>query len=138
MLKIRLQRVGKKHDPSFRVILTDAKQGPKSGKFIENLGFYDAIRKIKQIKADRVKYWISNGAQVSDTAYNILVGEKVIEGKKINVLPKKTPIIKETQSEDKNIIPNEAVKEEKIEEVKTEISESVAVEEIKEPVSEDK
>ncbi|MBU1046941.1 30S ribosomal protein S16 [Patescibacteria group bacterium] len=97
MLKIRLQRVGKKHDPSFRVLLTDSRRGPKSGDFIENLGFYDAIRKVKQIKADRVKHWIANGAQVSDTVHNILVSENIIEGKKKNVLPKKSPVINEAK-----------------------------------------
>lgn len=95
MLKIRLQRVGRKHDPSYRIILTDVKQGPKSGKFIENLGFYDARRDVREVKGERVNYWIGKGAQVSDTVHNILVTEKVIEGKKINVLPKKTPIKKE-------------------------------------------
>ena len=101
MLKIRLQRVGKKHDPSFRIILTDVRQGPKSGKFIEILGFYDAIRKVKKIKVDRVKHWIANGTQVSNTVHNILVSEKVIEGKKVNALPKKTPIKKEVKEEEK-------------------------------------
>ena len=131
MLKIRLQRVGRKHDPSYRVILTDARQGPKSGKFIEILGFYDAVRKVKKIKADRVKHWISNGAQVSDTVHNILVSEKVIEGKKVNVLPKKTPIKKVASSatrrgggkevpiEDKEV-KEEKEKEEVVEEPKTE------------------
>lgn len=97
MLKIRLQRVGRKHDPSYRVVLIDSQRGPKSGNFVENLGFYDAIRKVKQIKADRVKHWIENGAQVSDTVHNILVSEKVIEGKKKNVLPKKSPVVNEAK-----------------------------------------
>jgi len=95
MLKIRLQRVGRKHDPSYRIILVDVHQGPKSGKFIENLGFYDARKDIKQVKGEKIKYWIANGAQVSDTVHNILVSEKVIIGKKLNVLPKKAPIKKE-------------------------------------------
>jgi len=126
MLKIRLQRVGRKHDPSYRIILTDIKQGPKSGKFIENLGFYDARKDLRQVKGDRVKYWIGNGAQVSDTVHNILINEKVLEGKKINVLPKKTPIKKEVEEV-------KAVKEE-TESVVEEIPESVteSVEEVKE------
>ncbi len=95
MLKIRLQRVGRKHDPSYRVVLTEVSQGPKSGKFIENLGFYDARTDVRQVKGERVKYWIENGAQISDTVHNILVNEKVIDGKKINVLPRKTPIKKD-------------------------------------------
>ena len=144
MLKIRLQRVGKKHDPSFRVILIDSRKGPKSGSFIENLGFYDAIRKVKQIKADRVKHWISNGAQVSDTVHNILVSEKIVEGKKKNVLPKKSPIVKEKEeaeekagetSDEKEVVSEDKaevteIPEAPVEEVKEEIKEEVPVEEV--------
>ena len=101
MLKVRLQRVGKNHEPIYRLVLTDSKNGPKSGKFLEILGNYDARKNDKTIlKEDRIKHWISNGAQVSGTVHNILVGSKVIEGKKINVLPKKTPIIKEKPAEE--------------------------------------
>lgn len=90
MLIIRLQRVGRTHEPSFRIVLTDSKNGPKSGKAVEVLGSYDA-RKGKgnnHIDGEKVKYWISKGAKVSDTVHNYLVDEKVLTGKKINVLPK--------------------------------------------------
>jgi small subunit ribosomal protein S16 len=90
MLIIRLQRVGRTHEPSFRIVLTDSKFGPKSGKAVEVLGSYDA-RKGKganHIDGEKVKYWISKGAQVSDTVHNYLVDEKILTGKKINVLPK--------------------------------------------------
>lgn len=96
MLRIRLQRVGRKHIPTFRVVLTDSKNSTKSGRFLEVLGSFDPRDdKSKIIKADRVKYWISKGAQLSGTLHNFLVHTKVIEGKKINVLPKKRPIKKE-------------------------------------------
>jgi len=95
MLKIRLQRVGRKHDPSFRIVLTDSKNGPKSGKFLEILGHYDPKKDIRKVNGERVKELMATGAQVSDTVYNILVSEKVIEGKKINVLPRKSPIVDE-------------------------------------------
>ena len=90
MLIIRLQRVGRVHEPTFRIVLTDSKFGPKSGKAVEVLGSYDA-RKGKgnnHVDGEKVKYWISKGAQVSDTVHNYLVSEKVLTGKKINVLPK--------------------------------------------------
>lgn len=90
MLIIRLQRVGRTHEPSFRIVLTDSKNGPKSGKAVEVLGSYDA-RKGKgsnHIDGEKVKYWISKGAKLSDTIHNFLVDQKVISGKKINVLPK--------------------------------------------------
>jgi len=101
MLAIRLQRVGRKHEPKFRVVLTDSKNGPKSGKFLELLGSYDARIKndVKQLKTDRIKALIANGAQLSDTLHNFLVHEKVIAGKKVNKLPKKTATKKEVVAE---------------------------------------
>lgn len=100
MLKIRLKRVGRKHDPSFRVVVTEKHRGPKSGKYIENLGNYDARTNTKNIKGDRVKHWIGVGAQVSDTVHNLLVSEGILDGKKKNVLPKKKPIVKEKTAEE--------------------------------------
>ena len=95
MLKIRLQRIGRKNDPSFRVVLTDSKNSTKSGKFLEILGTYNPKVKEDNLKrnlnAERVKYWLGEGAKCSDTMHNFLVHDKVITGKKINVLPKKKP-----------------------------------------------
>lgn len=96
MLMIRLQRTGRKNEPTFRVVLTDSKNGPKSGKSLEVLGSYDSRRGDKaEIKFDRVKHWMSQGAKTSGTIHNLLVSKKLISGKKINVLPKKKPIKKE-------------------------------------------
>jgi len=91
MLKIRLQRIGRKNDPSFRAVLTDSKNSTKSGKFLEILGTYNPKMDEKNLKTDRIKYWMSQGAKCSDTMHNFLVHDKVIVGKKINVLPKKKP-----------------------------------------------
>jgi small subunit ribosomal protein S16 len=91
MLKIRLQRIGRKNDPAFRVVLTDSKNSAKSGKFKEVIGSYNVKQSEVIFKTDRVKYWISQGAQVSDTIHNFLVKQKIIEGKKINVLSRKSP-----------------------------------------------
>lgn len=95
MLKIRLQRVGKKNEPSFRLVLTESQNSTKSGKFLEILGSHNFRKDGTIIKADRIKHWISKGAQVSDTAHNLLVTSKVIDAKKKNVLPKKTVAKKE-------------------------------------------
>jgi small subunit ribosomal protein S16 len=91
MLKIRLQRIGRKNDPAFRVVLTDSKNSTKSGKFLEILGTYNPKAGEHKFNTDRIKYWMSKGAKSSDTMHNFLVHDKVIEGKKINVLPKKKP-----------------------------------------------
>ncbi|MFA6158467.1 MAG: 30S ribosomal protein S16 [Candidatus Paceibacterota bacterium] len=95
MLKIRLQRVGRVNVPTFRVVLTDSKNSTKSGKFLEILGTYDPVHDVKEVKADRIKHWMSKGAQVSDTLHNFLIHKKLISGKKVNKLPKKSPIAKE-------------------------------------------
>ena len=89
MLIIRLQRTGRVHEPTFRIVLTDSKFGPKSGKPVEVLGNYDPRAKgVNKVDGERVKYWISKGAQVSETVNNFLIDQKVLSGKKINVLPK--------------------------------------------------
>ncbi len=87
---IRLQRVGRKNEPSFRLVLTDSKNSTKSGKFLEVLGSHNFRKDGTILKGDRVKHWISMGAQVSDSAHNLLVSNNVLTGKKKNVLPKKT------------------------------------------------
>ena len=97
---IRLQRTGRKHEPTFRLVLTDSKNGPKSGKFLEILGSHDPRHKdLTTIKADRIKEWMTKGVQLSGTVHNLLIEKKIIDGKKINVLPKKTPIVKEVVEE---------------------------------------
>ncbi len=91
MLKIRLQRIGRKNDPAFRAVLTDSKNSTKSGRFLEIVGIYNPKAGETNFKADRIKYWMSKGAKLSDTMHNFMVHEKVLSGKKINVLPKKKP-----------------------------------------------
>jgi small subunit ribosomal protein S16 len=95
MLKIRLKRVGRKHDPSFRLVVVESRRGPKSGRYLEHLGSYDARTNAKNVNGERVRHWLSVGAQVSDTAHNLLVDLGVVTGKKINVLPRKLPTAKE-------------------------------------------
>lgn len=97
MLKMRLQRVGRKNDPSYRVVVTDSRNGPQSGKGIDNLGSYSAKSNEFVIDGEKAKNWIKNGVQVSPTVHNLLVTNKIIEGKKINVLSKKSPIIDEAK-----------------------------------------
>ena len=100
MLKIRLQRVGKKHDPSFRVVLTDSARAARSGSVNEVLGFYSAKREQTKLSGDKIKEWMAKGAQVSDTVHNILVKEKIIKGPKKNVLPPKKKIAEEAKAKE--------------------------------------
>lgn len=123
MLKIRLARIGRKNDPTFRVVVTEHTRGPKSGNHLEILGNYNPKIGNITLNGERIKYWISNGAQVSGTVHNILVEQGIIEGNKINVLPKKSPIVKEVDDK----VKTEEVKETSSEEQKG--SEEVPVEE---------
>lgn len=110
MLKIRLQRVARKHIPIFRVVLTDSRNSTKSGRAHEVLGIFNLMTDEKRVNAERVKYWISKGAQPSGTVHNFLVGERIIAGKKINVLPKRRPIKKdEVKKEEKPAVTGEEV-----------------------------
>lgn len=94
MLKIRLQRIGRKNEPAFRLVVTESKNGPQSGKFLEILGSYTLKNDLVTLKKDRILHWVKNGVQLSDTAHNMLVKQGIIEGKKKNVLSKKAPTVK--------------------------------------------
>ena len=72
MLKIRLQRVGRKNDPSFRVVVIESHRAPKSGAAIEILGNYNARQKHVVLKRERIDYWVSKGAQTSQTVRDLL------------------------------------------------------------------
>jgi len=97
MLKIRLQRIGRKNDPSFRAVLTDSKNSTKSGKFLEIVGTYNPKKGEANFESEKILYWMSKGAKLSDTMHNFLVHQKIIEGKKINVLSKKSPTLKKKE-----------------------------------------
>ena len=75
MLKVRLQRTGKRGQAYFRGVILEHTQKPK-GKFLELLGNYDPHRKELNAKIDRIEYWVSKGAQVSPTVNNLLVNYK--------------------------------------------------------------
>jgi small subunit ribosomal protein S16 len=83
MVTLRLQRIGRKNQPHFRVVATDARYAPKSGKFIEIVGSYNPKAGEKIFKEDRVKHWLAQGATVSDTVHNFLIDAKLMEGTKI-------------------------------------------------------
>ncbi len=83
MLTIRFHRTGRRNQPSFKIVVTDKRRSSTRGRFVEEVGFYNPVTKERVIRGERVKYWISVGAQPSPTVHNMLVSEKVIEGSKI-------------------------------------------------------
>lgn len=121
MLKMRLQRVGRKHETSFRLVLTDSKNSTKSGRFKEILGSFDPRKSTEAFDVERIKYWIGQGIKPTGSVHNLFVTHKIIDAKKINVLPRKTPIVKEAEKV-------EEVKEVKAEEPKEEAKVETPVE----------
>jgi len=97
MLKIRLQRIGRRNQPHFRVVVTESQNGPKSGRFYEVLGSYNPKLGTKELKNERITHWLSVGAQPTETVHNFLVDAKIIAGKKLNALPKKTAPAKKAE-----------------------------------------
>jgi len=73
MVRIRLRRVGAKHQPSYRIVAAD-KESPRDGRFLEILGFYNPRTHPAtiQLKEDRIYDWMSKGAQLSDAAEKVL------------------------------------------------------------------
>ena len=77
MLTIRLTRIGKKKHPFYRVVVTE-KTRPRNGRFVEIVGTYDPLKKPSAVRIDseRVRYWLSKGAQPSDTVRSLLRNRK--------------------------------------------------------------
>jgi len=121
MLKIRLQKTGKKNAPSYRIVLCEH-TSPPQGKFIEILGHYNPRLKQKGFKKERIEHWISKGAQASPTVHNLLINEKIIQGKKVKAWrakkKKEKPVEKPKEEVPKEEPKPEEPKEEKKEESK--------------------
>ena len=83
MLILRLQRIGKKKNPTYRLIVSEKTKDTQAGT-LENLGIYNPVvsPKVIQFNAERINYWISKGAQLSASVNNLLIQEGIIKGKK--------------------------------------------------------
>jgi small subunit ribosomal protein S16 len=121
MIVIRFSRVGRKNKPQFRIVVQDNKTAPTGG-HIEILGSWDPHQKQGVFKNERIQYWLSQGAQASDSVHNLLVAQKVIEAKKRVIKMKKveaekkegeeTPVVAEKKEE--AVTPAVEVKKEEV------------------------
>ena len=91
MLMIRFQRIGRTNDPAFRIAVLEKERAAQAGNVVELLGTYNPKSKALTLNEEHVKAWLAKGAQPTDSIRNLLINKGVIEGKKVNVLPKKTP-----------------------------------------------
>ena len=73
MVKIRLRRMGAKKAPFYRIVVADSR-APRDGRFIEELGTYNPAADGEKLKVnmERVQYWVSNGAQPTDTVRGLI------------------------------------------------------------------
>lgn len=79
MVKIRFRRMGAKKKPFYRIVVGDSRRHPSKGNFIEELGYYNPLRK-EEVKIDeeKVKKWLANGAQVSDSVKELFVKHNIL------------------------------------------------------------
>lgn len=98
MLMIRFQRIGRTNDPAFRIVVLEKERAAQAGNIVEQLGTYNPKSKAVTLKAEAIKEWIAKGAQPTDSMRNLLISQGILEGKKVNVLPQKTPVKKEQAS----------------------------------------
>lgn len=80
MVKIRLHRMGAKKAPFYRIVVADSRY-PRDGRFIEEIGTYDPMTEPAAVKVDgdKVKEWIANGAQPTDTVKALLKKNGIID-----------------------------------------------------------
>lgn len=80
MVRIRLRRVGKRHQPAYRIVVVDSRN-PRDGAYIETLGFYNPRQEppLTQVDAERAKKWLQRGARPSPAVARILVKLGIME-----------------------------------------------------------
>ncbi|MFA5954796.1 MAG: 30S ribosomal protein S16 [Patescibacteria group bacterium] len=87
MVTIRLTRIGKRKQPTYRFVAQEKGRDPW-GKHIEILGHFNPRTNPRTfvLKEDRIKYWLGQGATTSDTVRNILIDQKIIQGEKSRIV----------------------------------------------------
>ncbi len=93
MLTIKLRRIGKKHQASFRIIVSE-KRSKLDGRYVEDLGWLNPRNDEVKVNNERAEYWLKNGAQPTDTVHNLLVKIGLIKGPKraVHAKSKKKPL----------------------------------------------
>lgn len=85
MLRIRFFKTGKKHQPFFKIVVTDKDNPPQGGNFKAEVGNYDPRSKETELERDKIKHWLEQGAQPTGRVHNLLVEEGVVEKEKVAV-----------------------------------------------------
>ena len=135
---IKLSKIGKTNKKVFRLIISEKGRDPY-GRSLEILGSYNPYSKDLQAKTDRIKYWLSKGAGMTKTINNLLVGQGIIEGKKVKAskvgvvnekraAQAKSKADKKATASKKDVTPAPEVKNEETAETKEEVKEETKTE----------
>lgn len=111
MLVMRLQRIGRRNEPHFKVVVIERSKGPKSQKYVDTIGSYNPKAGLVTLDEEKASQWLKKGVQPSDTVRNFLIDKKILEGRKVNTLPKKSPTKKRNAPEEEET-PEPVAKEE--------------------------
>lgn len=100
-VRIRLRRMGAKKQPSYRLVVADAR-APRDGRFIDTLGYYNPLRNPAEVVVDAEKalMWLRRGAQPTETARDLLAGQGILarfegEGGRVMTVPEPEREVKE-------------------------------------------
>src|SRR3990167_6915922 len=108
MLVIRLQRVGRRHQPSYRLVVSE-RRSKLGGPPVEDLGSYNPFSKTIAFKQERISHWMSIGAKPTVTVHNLLVKQGIVGGPKIKIsIPKaevKSKILKNEVPAEEETLP---------------------------------
>lgn len=81
MLVFKLRRIGKKHQPSYRLVVQERRE-KLNGNYVEDLGWYNPLLKKHEFNKERIQHWLKVGVQATDTVHNLFVNEGVLPGPK--------------------------------------------------------
>jgi small subunit ribosomal protein S16 len=116
-VKIRLTRKGKKHQPTYRVVVADSRS-PRDGRFIEQIGRYDPRQEpsLIEIDTERASYWLANGAQPSDQVRKLLeiagaLTARPVKDSKVHVVGEEAQMAAEAEATAIEVIEDEVVED---------------------------
>ncbi|MBU6321655.1 MAG: 30S ribosomal protein S16 [Patescibacteria group bacterium] len=87
MLMIRLQRIGRKNDPAYRVSVLERARAARTGRVVETLGSYNPKTKQFAVDETSIKEWIGHGAKPTATLQNLFIAKGIITGEKADSFP---------------------------------------------------
>ena len=102
MLAIRMQRLGRKGHPTYRVVVQDSRQTPTSGKYVAMLGSYDPHAKTNTLVKDKAQFYLDHGAQPSDRVVRLFASEGIKLPKWVNEPTKQERVTRNPEKLRKN------------------------------------